>query len=106
MSVTVLNEANFEEVINSGKTVLVDFWATWCMPCRMLSPTVDSIAEENAETLIVGKVNVDEEQSLAGRFSVMSIPTVICFKDGKEIDRTVGVTSKDNILSMVNAVKV
>ena len=80
--ITVTSE-NFEsEVLNSEKPVLVDFWASWCGPCRMLSPIVDEIAEE-VQTIKVGKVNVDEQQDLAGKFGVMSIPTLILFKNGQ-----------------------
>ena len=83
---------NFEEVVlKSTKPVVVDFWATWCGPCKMMGPVIDQLADELAATAVVGKVNVDEEQELAMRYGVMSIPTVIFFKDGKEIDRKVGV---------------
>ena len=83
MSVIVLNNDNFDsEVLKSDKPVLVDFWASWCGPCRMVSPIVDEIAEEN-DDIKVCKVNVDENQELAAKYSVMSIPTLIVFKDGK-----------------------
>ena len=83
--ITVTSE-NFEsEVLNSEKPVLVDFWASWCGPCRMLSPIVDEIAEE-VQTIKIGKVNVDEQQDLAGKFGVMSIPTLILFKNGQPVN--------------------
>lgn len=94
---------NFEnEVLNSDKPVLIDFWAAWCGPCRMLSPVVDEIAEEN-DSVKVGKVNVDEQLELAAQFGIKSIPTLLFFKDGKQIDRSVGVASKSAILNMINA---
>lgn len=84
---------NFEtEVLQAKGPVLVDFWATWCMPCRMQGPAVEKLAEEGYNA---GKLNVDEEQELAARYRVMSIPTLIVFKDGQEVDRMVGVQSRD-----------
>ena len=92
---------NFEsEVLNSEKPVLVDFWASWCGPCRMLSPIVDEIAEE-VQTIKVGKVNVDEQQDLAGKFGVMSIPTLILFKNGQPVNKSVGAKSKAALLDFI-----
>lgn len=96
-----LTEQNFDEVIKANGTVLVDFWAAWCGPCRMLSPVVDEIAEENDE-FTVCKVNVDEQPGLAARFGVMSIPTLLVFKGGEESDRSVGVCPKADILAMLD----
>ena len=94
-----LNEQNFaNEVLNSAGTVLVDFYADWCGPCKMVSPIVDEIAEEKPE-ITVGKVNVDESAALAGRYGVMSIPTLIVFKGGKEMARLIGYKPKDAILA-------
>lgn len=98
--ITVTSE-NFEsEVLNSEKPVLVDFWASWCGPCRMLSPIVDEIAEE-VQTIKVGKVNVDEQQDLAGKFGVMSIPTLILFKNGQPVNKSVGAKSKVALLDFI-----
>lgn len=95
-------EDNFKsEVLESTVPVLVDFWASWCAPCKMLAPIIEEIDEELSETIIVGKVNVDEEEQLAIKYSIMSIPTVIAFKDGKEVGRTIGLTTKDEILSLL-----
>ncbi|MEE1054920.1 MAG: thioredoxin [Acutalibacteraceae bacterium] len=101
MSVLTVNKDNFETAVqNSEKTVLVDFWASWCGPCRMVSPIVDEIAEENPQYL-VAKVNVDEEPELAQKFGIQSIPTLIVFKDGKIADKMIGVRSKEQILGML-----
>lgn len=96
-----LTADNFaDEVLMSGEPVLVDFWAEWCGPCRMLSPVVDEIGE-NAEGFKVGKVNVDDESELAERFGISSIPCLIVFKGGKEVKRSVGVIPKDAVLDLV-----
>lgn len=102
MSVLKITSTNFEEeVLNYQKTVIIDFYADWCMPCKMMSPIIDNIAEEN-DDIKVGKINVDEAQELAMKYNVMSIPTVIVFKAGKEYKKFVGVTSKENILNGLN----
>ena len=88
---THFNQESFVKALGEGKLMMVDFWADWCGPCKMLAPVIDGLAEQYAGKAVVGKVNVDEEQELAIRYGVMSIPTVIFFKDGKEIDRKVGV---------------
>ena len=96
-----LTKANFEsEVVNYNGTVLVDFWATWCGPCRMLSPIVDQIAEENPE-IKVCKVNVDDEGELAMKFSIMSIPTLLVFKNGELVNQAMGVRPKAQILQLL-----
>ncbi len=101
MSVINLTAENFENVVLlSEKTVLIDFWAEWCAPCRMLSPVVDEIAEENAD-ITVGKVNIDEQPELAEKYGVMSIPTLICFKAGKPAGTSVGVRPKEAILELL-----
>lgn len=102
MSVLKITSNNFEEeVLNSDKTTIIDFYADWCGPCKMMSPIIDSIAEEN-NNIKVGKLNVDEAQSIAIKYNVMSIPTIIVFKNGIENKRFVGVTSKENILNVLN----
>lgn len=83
-------EAEFEAALSSGQLLAVDFWAAWCGPCKMLAPVIDQLAERYEGKALVGKVNVDEESGLAARYGVMSIPTVIYFKDGKELHRSVG----------------
>ena len=101
MAVINLTRDNFEAEVTEFKgMVLVDFWASWCMPCKMLSPVVDEVAEE-VTSAKVAKVNVDEQQSLAARFNVMSIPTLIVFKDGKEVSRSVGVIPKEAVKELV-----
>lgn len=102
MSVVVLTQQNFEqEVLKSDKPVLVDFWADWCGPCRMVSPVVDEIAAENAN-IKVGKVNVDEQQALAQQYGVRSIPTLIVFKKGSIYKTAVGARPKESILQMID----
>ena len=99
MAVVNLTTDNFEKEVAEGK-VLVDFWAPWCMPCKMLSPIVDEVSEEVTNTKIA-KINVDEQENLALRFGVMSIPTLIVFENGKEVSRSVGVIPKEDIIKMI-----
>ena len=101
MAVLKVTKENFEsEVVKSEKTVLLDFWATWCGPCRMIAPAVEAVAEENPD-VVVGKVNVDEEMELAKTFRVMSIPTLVVLKNGKVTGQAVGVQSKEEIVRRV-----
>lgn len=101
MSVITVTKENFQsEVLASDKTVLIDFWAEWCGPCRMLSPVVDEIANEQTDVKVC-KVNVDNEPELATQFGVMSIPTLVVIKDGKVVNQSVGVQPKNNILAML-----
>ena len=102
MSVLEITNTNFKsEVMESEKPVLIDFWASWCGPCRMLSPVVDEIAQET-DSVKVGKVNVDEQPDLARQFGVMSIPTLILIKGGKVAGQSVGVRPKEAILEMIS----
>ncbi len=102
MSVQTITKETFDElVLRSDKPVLVDFWAPWCGPCRMVSPLVDEIAEER-EDVVVGKVNVDEQPELAAQFGVMSIPTLLVFKDGEVAQKAVGARPKDALLALLD----
>lgn len=93
---------NFEqEVLNSDVPVMIDFWATWCMPCKMLAPVIEELAEEANGAYKVGKVDVDRSPSLAAQFGVMSIPTVIVFKNGKAAEKSVGVVPKNQLEAML-----
>ena len=91
---------NFSEIINSGKTVLLDFYADWCGPCRMVAPVLHDIAEEHPE-YVIGKINVDNEPALARQFNVMSIPMLVVIKDGKVAESSVGAKNKAQILKML-----
>lgn len=101
MSVITINKNNFrEEVLCSDKPVLLDFWASWCGPCRMVSPIVDEIAAERSD-IKVGKINVDEQPELAGQFQIISIPTLVVVKDGRIVNQAVGARPKAQILAML-----
>ena len=101
MSVLNITKENFDaQVLQSAKPVLVDFWAPWCGPCRMVSPIVDQIAEERSD-IAVGKVNVDEQPELAAQFGVMSIPTLLVFKDGQLSQKAVGARPKEDLLKLL-----
>ena len=100
MEYTITQDHFEEQVLNNKKTVLIDFWASWCGPCKMLSPIVSEIAEENSD-IDVGKINVDEEAELSLEFSIMSIPTLIVFKDGKAVKKSIGLVSKQEILELI-----
>ena len=100
MSVLSLNKNNFEEIKSSEKTVLIDFYADWCGPCRMVSPIVDKIADEHPEYLVC-KINVDDEPELASEFEVFSIPTLVVMKDGEIVNQSVGAKPEPQILAML-----
>ena len=100
MSVKVINKNNFEELKNGEKPLLIDFFAAWCGPCRMLAPIIEEVAEER-EDVVVGKVNVDEEPELAASFGVVSIPTLVVLKDGKIFNKAMGAMPLDDILDLL-----
>ncbi len=100
----IVNDANFAEVVASNSVVLVDFWATWCGPCRALGPTIAEIANEYEGRAFVGKCNVDENSEAAAQFRIMSIPALLFFKDGKLVDRLVGAQPKANITAKLDAI--
>lgn len=104
MNVLTITSENFEaEVTNSDKPVLIDFWASWCAPCRMIAPTIDALADEMSGKIKVGKVNVDEQQEIAAAFKVMSIPTLAMIKGKTIIYQTVGVKTKDALKKEIEA---
>ncbi len=101
-NVQSVTDATFEEVVlNSDKPVLVDFWAAWCAPCRMLSPIVDEVAQDFSETATVVNLNVDENSETSAKYNIKGIPTLLLFKGGEIKDQIVGATSKDNIARMI-----
>jgi thioredoxin 1 len=101
--IITLTDKNFQHQIKN-KTILIDFWAAWCAPCRMMAPVLNELSEE-LDKASIGKLNIDEFQSIAAKYNVRSIPTMIIFKEGKEVDRIVGVKSKDFLLQQINKVK-
>ena len=102
MAIVNITKDNFEElVLNSAKPVLLDFWAVWCGPCRMVAPIVEQIASER-EDIVVGKINVDEEMELAVRYGIVSIPTLIVMKNGMEVEKAVGYRPKESILDLLD----
>ena len=103
-NVLTITRENFEtEVINSDKPVLIDFWATWCAPCRMIAPTIEALADEMADKIKVGKINVDEQQELAAAFKIMSIPTVTMTRGKNVIMQSIGVKSKEALKKDIEA---
>jgi thioredoxin 1 len=100
-----INSGNFgEEVLGSEKLVMVDFWAPWCVPCKVIAPTVEKIAEERSASVKVAKVNVDEDPSLATELSIFNIPTIVFFKSGKEHSRLIGVNTKEAIEAKIERI--
>ena len=103
MSEKAFSDANFQtDVLSSAQPVLVDFWAEWCGPCRMLAPVVDRVAKANQGKIVVGKMNVDENQSTPQKFGIQGIPTLILFKGGQEVSRLVGFQSQEAIQEIIN----
>ena len=99
----IATNTNFDGLLESEKLVIVDFWATWCGPCRMLSPLLDEVEEEMADKITVVKVNVDDADEIAYRYRIMSIPTLIFFKNGQMVDRSVGAMPKSMLVDKINA---
>jgi thioredoxin 1 len=99
-----LNDKNFNQITGNGVS-LIDFWAAWCMPCKMMAPVLNDVADEQIDNVNICKVDVESEQKLAAKFGVRSIPTLVLMKNGKEIDRFVGVKSKDFLVNQINKVK-
>ena len=101
--ISQLTDSNFEgEVINSEKPVLVDFWAVWCGPCRVITPEIEKLAGEKSEELKIGKLNVDENRDTAIKYSISSIPTLLLFKNGEVVKKIIGIMSKDKILTEIS----
>jgi thioredoxin 1 len=99
----IATNTNFDELLQSEKLVIVDFWATWCGPCRMLSPVLDEVEEEMADKIAVIKVNVDDADEIAMRYRIMSIPTLVFIKNGQMVDRTVGAMPKSTLVERIQA---
>lgn len=102
MAIEVTDE-NFEELLNSGNPMVLDFWAEWCGPCRMVSPIIDELASEYEGRVTIGKVDVDSNNDVVGQFGIRNIPTVLFFKDGKLVDKQVGVTQKSAFVTKIDA---
>lgn len=101
--VTTITKDNFEQLVNdTDKPVLVDFWASWCNPCRSIAPVIDELAQEYDGKAFVGKVNVDEQSELSAKFRIMSIPTIMLFKGGQPVDKIVGARSKSDFAKMID----
>lgn len=103
MAVLHLNEEGFAKLLKSEQPILVDFWAGWCGPCKMLAPVIEELAAQYEGKVVVGKVDVDDQQELAIRYGIMSIPTVVLFQKGNEVDRKVGLLPKEDFCQMIDA---
>lgn len=98
-----VTDANFEELVNSGKPMVLDFWAEWCGPCRMVSPIIDELATEYEGKVVIGKMDVDSNNDVVGQFGIRNIPTVLFFKDGKLVDKQVGAAQKSAFVAKIDA---
>lgn len=104
MQEVIITDQNFkEQILESDKAVLVDFWAPWCGPCKMMGPIIEEVANEIGDKAIVAKLNVDENQNTAETYNIMSIPTIVFFKNGQEVERIIGVRSKDELLAKLKS---
>jgi thioredoxin 1 len=101
MSLLTVNENNFKQTVEEGKLVLVDFWAPWCGPCKMIAPILDQLDQQSAGAVTIAKLNVDDNPALSSQYGVMSIPTLKLFKDGQEVETLVGVQSLEKLTSLV-----
>jgi thioredoxin 1 len=99
----IATNTSFDDLLQDNRLVIVDFWATWCGPCRMLSPLLDDVEEQMADKIVVVKVNVDDADEIAARFRIMNIPTLLFFKDGNIVDKTVGAMPKSALVERINA---
>ncbi|MDR1981848.1 MAG: thioredoxin [Tannerellaceae bacterium] len=98
-----VTDTNFEELVQSGKPMVLDFWAEWCGPCRMIGPVIDELAEEYDGRVTIGKMNVDNNNTVVAQFGIRNIPTVLFFKDGKMVDKLVGAAQKSSFVDKINA---
>lgn len=98
-----ITDANFEELLNSGKPMVVDFWAEWCGPCRMVAPIIDELATEYEGKVTIGKMDVDNNDEVVGQFGIRNIPTVLFFKDGQMVDKVVGAVPKTTFQSKIDS---
>jgi thioredoxin 1 len=101
-TIITLTKSNFDETINKQGVCLVDFWAAWCGPCKAIAPTIEQIADEYKDKATVGKLNIDEQIEIAQKYDVMSIPTLIYFKDGKQVERLVGLEQKEKLTKLLD----
>ncbi|WP_083511674.1 thioredoxin [Alicyclobacillus acidiphilus] len=104
MATHKVTDSDFQSFIQSDKPVLVDFWATWCGPCKMMAPVLEEVSEEFADKLVVGKIDVDENPQIAGQFGIMSIPTLLVFKNGEVVNQLIGYKPKDDLVAQLSDV--